>query len=380
MVRHPFLIRLTRVANALPGSSSIQILPEIADRASKIVVFQRSPNWVLPKPDAPITGLQKLARKFTPIRSRIRADEMDFRESIFSGLFEDGSHVSNAIRIMGKELMESQLKDKPDLWPKLTPNFPPGCKRILLSNDYFSTLNRENVRLETRPIEKFTSSGIKVRGDEDHDFDLVILATGFRTLDFLYPIKITGRGGRHLEDIWRSGACAYKGVTIESLPNFGMLYGPNTSSTHNSIILMIESQSRYISVLVKHVLRARQEKKVLSFSPKGSAVEEYNFRVQQVLQTSSFANPNCTSWYKNAKGKIITPYSGTVIQYQHELSEIPWDSFDIQGTARKTLQGTKSYVGRVVEETLLSYPTLAILGLGTASFATYFIFRSRIVL
>jgi hypothetical protein len=305
---------------------------------------------------------------------------MTLRESLFTGLFDDSSPISELIRTMSKDLMESQLKDKPDLWPKLTPNFPPGCKRILLSDDYYSTLNRNNVHLETRSIEKFTSDGIQVRDEEEQTFDLVILATGFRTLDFMYPIKITGRGGRSLEDIWRSGAHAYKGVTVESLPNFGMLYGPNTSVTHNSIILMIEAQSRYISVLVKHVLQARQEGKLLSFSPKASVVERYNSRIQTALQSSSFANPNCSSWFKNQDGKVITAYSGPVIQYQQELSEIEWADFDMQGSASEGLEGRRLYVGRVVEETLLSYPTLAMLSLGIGSLAAFFLSKSRPVL
>jgi hypothetical protein len=280
------------------------------------------------------------------------------------------------LRAMNKELMRSQLPDRPELWAELTPNFPPGCKRIIVSDDYYPALNRKNVHLETRKIERFTANGIQVEGAEENTFDLVVLATGFRTLEFMYPIKITGRNHR-IEEVWRSGARAYKGVTVESLPNFGMLYGPNTSITHSSIILMVEAQSRYISALVKPVLRALQGGKTLSFSPKPSVVEDYNARIQKILNASSYAHPNCTSWFKTKQGKIITSWSGTAVEYQKELSEINWDDFDIYGKAKENLEGGSSHVGRVVEETIFSYRSLARVTLGALSVAAVLLYRGR---
>lgn len=155
---------------------------------------------------------------------------MEFREGFHDAIFDDESDFANLLRKWCKEMMETQLADKPELWEALTPNYAPGCKRIIISDDYYPTLARDNVDLETRHITKITEKGIEVEEGGEREYDFIVLATGFKTVEFLHPVTVIGKNGRRLDnDIWKNGATAYKGVQVEDLPNFGMFYGPNTN-------------------------------------------------------------------------------------------------------------------------------------------------------
>jgi len=293
-VTAPLLLAV--IADSSSGATAAQIIPEIAKVASRVTVYQRTPNWIIPRGDSPVSAMTRaLYRYLPPLRWRKRATLMDFREAFYGAVIDGENPLAGEIRDSCVQQMHAALPDRKDLWDKLTPNYNPGCKRVLISDDYYPTLARENVRLETRPISKLNETGIQVEGSEE-EYDLVVCATGFQTLEFMHPIELYGKGGRALSDIWKTGARAFKGVTVQDLPNFGMLYGPNTNLGHNSIILMIEAQSRYINALVKPVLEARRQGTRLSLSPKQSSLDEYNDAVQKILKNSSFADPGCNSW------------------------------------------------------------------------------------
>lgn len=219
-----------RVAIIGNGATSAQIAPEVAKVASQLTIYQRTPNWVVPRFDGPVSEFQKaLFRWLPPLQWRKRALQMDFRESFYAVVADEDSDFAHLVRGQCKTMMKAQLPDEPELWGKLTPGYAPGCKRVIITDDYYPTLARQNVELETRRITSITDAGIEVDGDEEQLFDVIVLATGFRTVEFMHPIKIYGSSGRSLEDIWRNGARAYNGVTVEDLPNFGMFYGPNTN-------------------------------------------------------------------------------------------------------------------------------------------------------
>ncbi|KAJ5568749.1 FAD-binding monooxygenase ktnD [Penicillium hetheringtonii] len=356
-----------RIAVIGNGATAAQIIPEIAQEASHLTVFQRTPNWVIPRADAPVSALQKaLLTYIPPLRWRKRALQMDFRESFHDAIFDGDSDFAQLIRDMCTGMMKAQLPDQPDLWKTLTPNYSPGCKRVIITDDYYPTLARKNVDLETRRIAKITGNGIEIEGAGVKEYDLIVLATGFKTVDFMYPIQVYGTNGRSLGDIWKQGAKAYYGMTVEDLPNFGMFYGPNTNLGHNSIILMIEAQSRYLNAMVGRVIRARQNGLTLSLKPKPAVLNEYNNRIQKLLRESSFADPNCNSWYKQDDGNITNNWSGTVLDYQQNLSQLRWDDYAVAGSGKDAVLKSKpSHLGRVREETFFSNSSLLI---GTASF------------
>jgi cation diffusion facilitator CzcD-associated flavoprotein CzcO len=173
-----------------------------------------------------------------------------------------------------------------------------------LTDDYYPVFLRDNVRLETGHIDRITAKGIVANGQEEA-FGLIIMATGFRTVEFLHPIDITGSAGRTLGSVWKDGGYALYGVTVNGFPNFGMLYGPNTDLAYNSLILMVEAQSKYITALADKVLTARSRNGSLKISPKPLRVKEFNEQLQSSLSKTSFADPNCNSWFKlKESGKI----------------------------------------------------------------------------
>ncbi|PGH15402.1 hypothetical protein AJ80_05586 [Polytolypa hystricis UAMH7299] len=351
-----------RIAVIGNGATAAQIVPEIAPEASHLTIYQRTPNWVAPRLDIPVwKPVRAMFKYLPPVRWRFRATIMDFREVTYSAVTNQESTMANFIRNESLKMMKRQLPNQPELWEKVTPDYPVGCKRILLSDNYFPTLARKNVTLETGHIERITEKGIVVDSVET-EYDLIVLATGFRTVEFMHPIKVYGTNGRSLSDIWSKtqGARALYGVTVESLPNFGMLYGPNTNLGHNSIILMIEAQARYIYAMISAVLRARQQGQSLAITPKPSRVEGFNAEMQEVLKSTSFAHPNCSSWYKTEEGLITNNWSGTVVDYQKLLSKLDWNDFDLAGYGSTNLGAKTTHLGRVREESMVGYKTLGV--------------------
>ncbi|KAK0298624.1 hypothetical protein LTR54_008477 [Friedmanniomyces endolithicus] len=387
------------------GCTAVQILPEIAKVAKQVTVFQRTPNWVVPRLDQPVSPfMRNVLRYVPPIRWRKRAGQMDFREWSYQAIVDSKSAPATMFRDMAIDMMHKQLPDQPEMWEKLTPNYSLGCKRIIISDDYFPALDLPNVDLETRPIHSINDHSVKVTAtngepeDAGSTYDLLVCATGFQTLEFLHPINLYGENGRSLRDVWKNGARSFNGTCVEDMPNFGILYGPNTNLGHNSIILMIESQSRYINGLIKPVLEARRRGEGLSLAPRVERVEAYNEEVQRVLKESSFnvrmravvcglmleahadcrQDPSCNSWYKNEAGLITNNWSGTVVEYQQMLSRVDYDDYDAEGSGAAIVREKRSHtVGRVVEESQVSDTTLMVMGLlSTAAVVGGFLFRN----
>lgn len=381
-------IRGKKVGMIGNGATAAQIGPEIAKEVEHLTVFQRTPNWIIPRMDAEVSPLRRTVQKyFPPFMHRIRAGMMEFRESTFVAIVQPQSEMAQMFKDMCLDMMHAALPDRPDMWEKLTPNYAVGCKRIQISDDVYPMLARDNVKLETRPIDRITESGISVKStpeeptvtDTDFDFDCVVLATGFRTVEFMHPIEIIGRNGVPLNDIWKNGAIAYNGTTVPGLPNFGMLYGPNTNLGHNSIILMIESQSKQISTLVSAVLEARKRdgagsnqgdrRDALSFSaekrialtPKRDVVDSYNEEIQGRLKDSSFNDPNCNSWYKDPKsGRITNNWASTVWEYQQRMEKLIWNDYEDGNKVIAMRKGQKEvHLPRVREDLFISDKMLA---------------------
>ena len=179
-----------------------------------------------------------------------------------------------------------------------------------------------------------------------------------------------GKNGRSIEDIWKGNAKAFKGVSVEDLPNFAMLFGPNSNLTHNSLILVIEAQSRYITRLISEVVKARKHKQSLALIPKPDKVESYNRDIQEKLKNTSFGDPNCSSWWKNADGVIPNNWHLTAVDYQKMMATVKWSEYDFFGTGKDDMKKLPDkYIGRVVEETRISYRTIimtAAVGLAVA--------------
>lgn len=260
------------------------------------------------------------------------------------------------------------------------PKYAPGCKRVLISDDFYPAMAQEHVHLETDKIKKITERGVVVTHEDgleqEFECDLLVCATGFRTNEFMYPMKVIGRNGTPLGQVWHKGAHAYLGMTVEDMPNFAMMYGPNTNLGHNSIILMIEAQSNYINSLIAPLLEARKKDKRLAAVPRTRRVQDWNQELQEKLKDLTFADPACQSWYKTPEGKITNNWSGTVVQYQKDLSVIEWArDFEILGDGNDIIEkriksSGKEHIGRVVEETVV--PVIALTTYSALAAAAYY--------
>ncbi len=291
------------------GASAIQFIPCIAPMVKSLSIFQRSANWVIPRMDRAYTDTEKERfRRLPSLLWLVRALIYWSLEARFFGFFR-GSWFGRKLEKAATQYLHAQIAD-PKLRALLTPDYPVGCKRILISDDYYQALTRQNVEVVGSHIERIERDVIVTADGVTRPVDTIIFGTGFETTSFLAPMQIEGLGGRKLEEVWRSGAEAYLGVGVSGFPNLFLLYGPNTNLGHNSIIFMIECQVRYVLQCIQALARNRTSR--LDVRPE--AMERYNERLQRDIQKTAWA-AGCNSWYKTESGKITNNWSGFTVEY-----------------------------------------------------------------
>jgi cation diffusion facilitator CzcD-associated flavoprotein CzcO len=295
------------------GASAVQFVPRIAPRVGRLSVFQRSPNWILPRNDAAYSERAKRAFRRVPALQRLhRAAIYLGSEARFLGLEGRGQHVVGPImQRLALRHLEAQILD-PVLRSKLVPSYPIGCKRVLVSDDYYPALARPNVELITASIESITHDAVVTTGGTRWPVDTIVLGTGFESRDFLAPLEIVGTGGQRIADAWRDGAEAYLGMTVAGFPNLFILYGPNTNLGHNSIVFMVECQVGYILRCIAQ-LRTRAPGRV-SMEVRRDVMDAYNRDVQTRMRSTVW-EAGCDSWYKTASGKVTNNWPRFTFQY-----------------------------------------------------------------
>jgi cation diffusion facilitator CzcD-associated flavoprotein CzcO len=318
-----------RVAVIGNAASAIQFVPQIATRASHVDVYQRTPNWTIPRHDRAYSEREKRLFASVPGLERL------YRWFIYAMLelrflaFHEGTWLGRRMERAARAWLESQVRD-PALREALTPDYPVGCKRILISDDYYAALLRPNVELVTSPIERVTPRGVITRDGRERAADALILATGFETTSFLAPLEIEGLGGHKLQEAWRGGAEAYLGVATAGFPNLFMLYGPNTNLGHNSILFMIECQVNYIVRCLQEL--ARRDAAWLDVRPE--AQERFNRELQAALGKTAWA-AGCGSWYKTDAGKITNNWSGFTLDYWRRTRNTDWSALRLEARSAR---------------------------------------------
>jgi cation diffusion facilitator CzcD-associated flavoprotein CzcO len=298
-----------RVAVIGNGASAVQIVPQVAQKAARVIVFQRSANWVLPRKDRAYSRLEKWLFRRVPLALRLhRWWTYLCHEARFFGFFR-GSWLGRQIERRARKYMRAHITD-PKLRATLTPDYPAGCKRILISDDYYQTLARPNVEVESREIASVSREGIVTADGTLHRADAIVLATGFQTSSFLAPMRIEGKEGRDLHEAWRGGAEAHLGMAVSGFPNLFLLYGPGTNLGHNSILFMIECQVQYVLHCVRKLLRGRL--RWLDVRPE--AQERFASGLQQDLGKTVWS-AGCASWYRTGTGKVINNWPGFTVGY-----------------------------------------------------------------
>jgi cation diffusion facilitator CzcD-associated flavoprotein CzcO len=299
-----------KVISVGSAASAVQYVPEVAKVAGSLEVFQRSANWIMPRNQVIFSGEQLDTFEADPNTfEQSRRHLHDFRESGF----ERTRHNTDAQRAGMEQALahlEAQVPD-PELRRKLTPDYEFGCKRILRSDDYYPALMRENVHLVTEGIEAIVPEGIRTHDGKIHEADVIIYGTGFSSQAFQGDLQVIGASGENLQDRWAEGAEAYLGMSVDGFPNMFMIYGPNTNLNHNSIITMLEIQQAYILEVLEHLLPMPGA----AVDVRGRVLASYNKDLQNAMEGSAFSS-DCSSWYKNAAGKVINNWSGTVEEYR----------------------------------------------------------------
>ncbi|QXC60386.1 NAD(P)/FAD-dependent oxidoreductase [Aquihabitans sp. G128] len=290
------------------GASAIQFVPELAGTTGSLRLFQRSANYVGPKPDGEFSERAKWAFARFPTLQRLYRASIWARFEARWSLFTDGSRTAPlAQKAFDKGLGELVSVDLPG--EVVVPDYPLGCKRILISNDWYPTLLRPDVAVITEPIERIVPEGV-VAGGTTHPVDTIVFGTGFQTTGFLAPMRVTGRAGRDLHDGWAAGAEAHLGITVSGFPNLFLLYGPNTNLGHNSIVFMLERQIGYALTCIRDLVEDGLPWR--DVRPEAQAAS--NRRLVAELDRTVWA-AGCHSWYKTASGRITNNWSGPSARY-----------------------------------------------------------------
>ncbi|MGB9111044.1 MAG: NAD(P)/FAD-dependent oxidoreductase [Telluria sp.] len=299
-----------RVAVIGAGASATQFVPAIAAQAAQVTVFQRSAAYIIPRPDKAYRPWRQALFRRLPWAMRLhRAMIYTQYESRALAFTRAKWMLKVAAGLPFRRMLARQVAD-PALRARLTPDYPIGCKRILLSNDYLAAFSRPNVALETKGIARVTASGIETVDGRLVDADVIVHGTGFAATHFLAPMRITGRDGLDLNTAWRDGASAYLGMTMPGFPNFFMLYGPNTNLGHNSIVYMLESQFAH----VLRCLRALRAAGAACIEVGETPHRVFNARIQARLARSAWAG--CRSWYMDEGGRQTVNWPGFSLTYR----------------------------------------------------------------
>jgi cation diffusion facilitator CzcD-associated flavoprotein CzcO len=291
------------------GASAIQFVPRIAAQVRRLRVFQRTPPWILPRADRTFGPLDRALLSLGPVRWLHRQRLYWTHELCGIGFTLDPRLLRVAERLATRHLLRS-VPD-PELRRKLTPQYAMGCKRILLSNDYLPALTRPNVELVTEPIREVVEQGIVTRDGREHRAEVLIFGTGFDVHNHGAGVRIEGRGSRTLNAAWRDGAEAYLGTTVAGFPNLFILIGPNTGLGHNSIILMIESQVRY----VVNAIRAMRSRELSTVEVRPEVMRRYNADLERRLSRTVW-HSGCASWYRDARGRNTTLWPGFTFEFK----------------------------------------------------------------
>ncbi len=307
------------------GASAIQFVPQIAPRVGKLSLFQRTPPWIVPRLDFPFSEKWKSRFRSIPITRWALRQFIFWRQEFRVLGFLGNESVRRKAEDIALRLLTRRIKD-PKLRAALTPNYQLGCKRVLVSDDYYPTLNRSNVELVTEGIAEVCEHSIVTRDGVERPIDVLIHGTGFRATEPLIGCRVVGKGGVEIHDAWGKRMSAYLGVTVTGFPNFFMLLGPNTGLGHNSVVLMIEAQVRYTMNCLK--LTQRKKQRVLEVRPEiqKSFVEEIYRRMSRTVWQSG----GCHSWYQDQQtGEITTLWPGSVVSYLRRMRSVSASDYNL---------------------------------------------------
>ena len=318
-----------RVALIGTGATAVQVGPRIRPKVARLHVFQRTPGWCLPHPDREIHPAIKRMYMAAPALQRMsRAAAYGLRETLAAGMTRD-PRLLWLQEATARTLLRVQVSD-PELRDKLTPRYRIGCKRVLLSNQWYPMMAADNTELVTEPIAEVRGRSIVTSDGTERAVDSIILATGFKPSDPAIAYRLRGADGRLLADVWGGSPEAYLGTVVSGFPNLFLMYGPNLNLGHSSIVYMLESQIHYVLQAVATLHRG--DVKAMDVRP--AVQRAYNEELGRRLQKTVWNSGGCSSWYLDANGRNSVMWPDFTFRYRQRASRFDPSDYEIERTAR----------------------------------------------
>lgn len=323
-----------RVAVIGTGASAVQVVPAIQPVVARLTVFQRTPAWVVPRRNRPIgPRWRALYRRLPALRRAARAGLHASRELL--GLAFRHPRLMRLLQGAARLHLRRSVRD-PDLRAALTPDYTIGCKRIMVSDDYFPALTRANVRVVRRPVVAVRPHAVVDGEGVSHEVDVIVLCTGFLASEFPFGSRIRGRDGRSLAEVWEGSPKAHLGTTVAGFPNLFILQGPNTGLGHSSVVLMQEAQYDHVVAALAHLDRMG----VAAIEPRAEAQAAFVAEMDRRMGSTVWLRGGCRSWYLDATGRNSTLWPGGIGEFRRRVSRFrpseyrSWPPAPVSGEGR----------------------------------------------
>ncbi len=320
---HSYDLAGKRVAVIGTGASSIQLVPELAKTVDRLYVHQRTAPWVVPKQDRVMTDRERWAFEHVPGAHWLRRSALYWLLESRVLAFAYSQKIHELGEKMARKHLDHQVRD-PALRAKLRPNYKLGCKRVLISNDYYPALQKPNVEVVTEGITEVTAHGVRTSDGVLREVDAIVCGTGFRVVDYLSAIQITGRDELDLNEAWRASPRNYLGISVSGFPNMFLLMGPNTGLGHNSMIFMIEAQARYAADAIAQ-LRTRD---LGSIDVRPGVEMQFGAELRQRLAKTVWTS-GCNAWYQTPDGEVLL-WPGFTFEYWRRTRHVDLAAYDVR--------------------------------------------------
>jgi cation diffusion facilitator CzcD-associated flavoprotein CzcO len=313
-----------RVAVIGTGASAIQTVPQIQPIVEHIDVFQRTPPWVMPHRDRPITEAERrIYRRFPALQRMVRSWVYFTREMLVPGFVRNPQLMKLPQRVARRNL-ERNVAD-PELRAKLMPDYSFGCKRVLPSNEWYPAITKPNVSVVTQAIREVVPNGIVTADGELREVDTIVFATGFYVTDVRFAKIVRGRDGAVMSEVWNGSPQAYRGTAVAGFPNLFFITGPNTGLGHNSLVYMIEAQLDYLMDAV----RAMERNGASRVEVRRAAQDAYNADLQSRMGRTVWNSGGCSSWYIDANGKNTTIWPDFTWRFRRQLQRFDAPAYEL---------------------------------------------------
>jgi len=321
--RHDVDLAGKRVAVVGVGCSAIQVVPAIQPRVAHVDVYQRSPGWTFPKMDFEYSERTKrLFERFPALQKLDRAAVFAFMEFGAAGMTRHRWLLA-PFRIAARRQITKAIDD-PELRRKVTPSDEIGCKRLMLTDDWYPTLTEPNVGLVTDRIAAVTPEGIRTEDGAERPADVLVLATGFKTHGFVAPMEVVGEGGRTLAEEWAAVPRAYLGMSVPGFPNMFLLYGPNTIGGTGSVIYTIEAGVAHV-IAALHALEGEDARRI---EVRRSTAENFDRELRAALADTVW-HTGCTSWYVDEQGNDPNQWPWLWSSYRRRTARVDSSSYEL---------------------------------------------------